>query len=101
MKNEFNLLHLLTPKVSTFFIKEDSTIRQALEKFAFHKFSVVPIIKENGEYCSTISEGDLLRYIMGTNNFAISLAESTKIEEVERHRPYDAIGIDATFDEMY
>lgn len=101
MKNEFNLFQLLTPKVSTFYLKEGSTIRQALEKFTFHKFSAIPIIKENGEYYSTISEGDILRFIVANNNFDVSLAESTIIDDVEKYRPYVAIEIDATFDEMY
>ncbi|NLE03591.1 MAG: CBS domain-containing protein [Crenarchaeota archaeon] len=101
MKNEFNLFQVLTPKVSTFYIKEGSTIRQAIEKFAFHKFSAIPIIKDNGEYLTSISEGDVLRYIASVNNFDISLSEVTPVEDIEKYRPYLAIGIDATFDELY
>ena len=41
-----NIFEFLTPKDSTFFIEADCTLRQALEKFCFHKFTVVPILKE-------------------------------------------------------
>ena len=51
--------NFFTPKSETFFLTEDTTIRQALEKFDFHKFSVVPLIRADGTYLTTVSEGDM------------------------------------------
>ena len=90
----------LTPKVQTYFIAAGSTIRQALEVFDYHKFSVVSVIDSKGRFVSTISEGDILRYIKNVANFDMAKAESIKIEKVERYRPYKALGINSSFDEI-
>ena len=95
------LLDFLTPKKLTFYINTDSTIRQALEKFDAHKFSVVPTIDDNGKYKGTISEGDILRYIKNNCNFNIEVAESVRISEVERYRTYFSLKIDADLEEIF
>ena len=95
-----NIFTILTPKSQTEFIEYDSTIRQALETFDFHKFSVVPLIDDEGKYVSTLSEGDILRYIKNEANFDIEVAESVKINTIEKYRSYEAITIDSTMDEV-
>ena len=86
-------LSYLTPKSETFYIDANSSIRQALEKFDVHKFSVVPLISKNGKYVGTVSEGDILRYIKNEHNFNIKEAESTKIKDIERYRSYKTLSI--------
>lgn len=95
-----NIFTILTPKSQTEFIEYDSTIRQALETFDFHKFSVVPLIDDEGKYVSTLSEGDILRYIKNEANFDVEIAESVKINTIEKYRSYEAITIDSTMDEV-
>ena len=85
-----NLFNYFTPKSETFYLNANSTIRQALEKYDSHKFSVVPLIDCNGMYVSTVSEGDILRYIKSKANFDITAAEHTYISEIEKYRPYKA-----------
>ena len=101
MEEKFNLLHITTLKGATFYLDDKSTIRQALEKFAYHKFSVVPILDDEGHYVSTISEGDILRFIAGDCNFDRKKSEDTCIMDIERYRPYNSVSIDASFDELY
>ena len=101
MDNNFNLLELTTIKSATFYLYSNSTIRQALEKFAYHKFSVVPIIDEEGHFVTTLSEGDILRYLAIECDFDKKKAEKTTIMEIERYRSYNAVTLDATFDELY
>ena len=96
-----NIIQLLTPKKMTYFIDEDSTIRQALEKFDAHKFSVVPIINKEGQYVGTVSEGDILRFIKNEANFDIRIAEKTYIKDIEHYRPYQSIKIDALLLEVF
>lgn len=86
-------LSYLTPKSETFYIDANSSIRQALEKFDYHKFSVVPLISKNGKYVGTLSEGDILRYIKNNNNFDLSEAEKTKVKDIERYRSYKTLSI--------
>ena len=101
MKSDFNLLELTTIKSSTFYLSDKATIRQALEKFAYHKFSAVSIIDDEGHFVTTLSEGDILRHISLKCDFDKSKCENTSIMEIERYRPYNAVTLDATFDELY
>ena len=95
------LLDFLTPKKATFYLNNNSTIRQALEKFDAHKFSVVPILDENGKYRGTISEGDILRYIKNSCNFSIETAESARLNEIDRYRSYFSLKITADLTEVF
>ena len=95
-----NIFTILTPKSQTEFIEYDSTIRQALETFDFHKFNVVPLIDDEGKYVSTVSEGDILRYIKNVAKFNIEVAENVKINTIEKYRTYQAITIDSSLDEV-
>lgn len=95
-----NILSYLTPKSATFFLDNNATVRQALEKFDIHKFSIVPLIDENGKFVSTISEGDLLRFIKSNCNFDIKMAENTRISAIEKYRPYKALKISTPKEEI-
>ena len=95
-----NIFTIITPKIQTVFIDSESTIRQALETFDFHKFNVVPLVDEEGKYVSTLSEGDILRYIKNEVKFDLEKAESVKVSTIEKHRSYEAITIDSSFDDI-
>lgn len=97
---KFNIFSYLLPKNQTFYLNEKTTIRQAIEKFDYHKFSVVPIINDEGNYVSTISEGDILRYIKNCHNFSLSNAENTYLKDIEHYRSYKSLNINATFDDV-
>lgn len=96
-----NIIHLITPKKATYFLDENSTVRQALEKFDAHKFTTIPLLDENGKYKGTLSEGDILRFIKNNCNFDIKIAETVKISDIPHYRPYKSMRVDATFDEIY
>lgn len=91
-----NIISLLTPKEETFYLDSNSTIRQVLEKFDYHKFSVVPLIDKEGHYITTLSEGDILRFIKNSYDFNIKIAEGKTVDEVEKYRPYRALDISST-----
>lgn len=55
-----NILFFITPKSEIAYIYEDDSIRQALEKMEYHKFSAVPLLTRDGRYVGTITEGDML-----------------------------------------
>ena len=96
-----NILSLLIPKASTIFVLDTSSVRQVLEKIEVHKYSVVPIIDENGKYVSSASEGDILRFIRNEEEFNLDKLEHICITELERYRPYVAMDISASFEELY
>ena len=94
------ILGLITPKNTIYCVESGSTLRSVLEKFKFHKYSVVPFINKQGTYLGTISEGDLLRYITDLPNFSLQLAEKISIDIVERNRSYKALNNAATLPEV-
>ncbi len=63
-----NIALFLKPKVEVAYIYDDYSVRQSLEKMAFHGYSAIPVITREGKYYSTIREGDLLWYIVRGEN---------------------------------
>ncbi|WLD92748.1 CBS domain-containing protein [Alkalihalobacillus sp. AL-G] len=55
-----NISFYLLPKSEVKFLNPESTIRQALEKMSFHKYTSVPLVDDEGKYAGTLTEGDLL-----------------------------------------
>ena len=90
MKTIFSLLML---KQATDYIEEGISLRNVLERFKYHKFSVVPVIDKEGKYKGTLSEGDLLRYIVELPNFNMALAEKISIDSIKRYRSYESLSI--------
>lgn len=93
--------NVFTFKSETNYLTDDTTIRQALEKFDYHKFSVVPIIDNTGAYITTVSEGDILRYIKNEAHFDIAKAENTYILEIDKYRPYVACRHDVSEEKIF
>lgn len=93
--------NFFTPKSETYFLKDDTTIRQALEKFDHHKFSVVPLICNDGTYLTTVSEGDILRFIKNQANFDINQAENMPVRRIEKYRPYKACRHNVSEEDVY
>ena len=98
---QFNLLQITTLKGATFYLNINSSIRQALEKFAYHKFTVVPIIDDEGHYVTSLSEGDILRYIYSHKHFDINKMEKVNIMSIEKYRAYEPVAVDATLDDLF
>lgn len=55
-----NVLFFLTPKEDVSFVEEDFSLRQAMEKMEYHKYSAIPILNKEGKYVGTLTDGDLL-----------------------------------------
>lgn len=95
-----NVLFFLTPKIELEYVYDDFTVRQIMEKMNKHRYSVIPVLKENGEYLASISDGDLLRLIHDCN-FNKKVAENIEFKEIPLYRPYEALSIDATIEELF
>ena len=79
-----NILLFLTPKKDVAYLFDDFTIRQALEKMEYHRYTAIPILKRNGEYVGTLTEGDILWYLKNKHNLNIFEAEDVKIMDIPR-----------------
>jgi len=95
-----NVFAFLIPKDNTHFLEDSNTIRQALEKFDYYRFTVVPVLDENGCYIGTVSEGDILRFIKNIAKFNIKLTEKFKIKDIEKYRQYKSLDVMCTEDDL-
>ncbi|MGM0879314.1 MAG: CBS domain-containing protein, partial [Bacillota bacterium] len=55
-----NVAFFLIPKNEVIYVYEHWTMRQAMEKMEYHRYTAVPILDENGHYLGILTEGDLL-----------------------------------------
>ena len=97
----FNIFKILTPKDQTVFLPSNLTLIDALSRFDLYKFSILPMLDETGGYCSTISEGDLLRYIKNDCEFSLERIVDHYLMEVPVYRPYKPVKINASLEEVY
>ncbi len=94
-----NILFFLKPKVELEYIYDDFTVRQIMEKMNKHRYSVVPVLSRDGKYVGTISDGDILRTIHDVD-FNKRIAEDMHYNDINLHRPYKAIPIDASIENL-
>lgn len=95
-----NLLFFLTPKQDVAFIYDDFTLRQALEKMEYHRYSSIPVLNRAGEYVGTITEGDLLWGIKGMVGLSIETAEDIPVSVIHHKRDYKPVPVTTTMDEL-
>jgi CBS domain-containing protein len=95
-----NILFFLKPKNELSYIYNDFTLRQALEKMEFYRFSAIPVLSRDGQYIKTITEGDILWSLKNWNEISFVNTEEIYINEIKNHRVYKSIGIDRTIDDL-
>ena len=95
-----NILFFLTPKSDVAYINEEDTLRQALEKMEYHKYSAVPVISRQGKYIGTITEGDLLWEIKNKYDFSLKEAERIRIIEIPRRTDNKPVSINSDMDDL-
>lgn len=95
-----NILFFLKPKNELSYIYDDFTLRQALEKMEFYRFSAIPVLSRDGQYIKTITEGDILWSLKNWNEISFVNTEEIYINEIKNHRVYKSIGIDRTIDDL-
>lgn len=95
-----NLLYFLTPKNDVAYLYDDFTVRQALEKMEYHRYSSIPILNRKGEYVGTITEGDLLWGIKREYNLDLQAAEDVPVMRIPRKRDYACVSIETDMDSL-
>ena len=94
-----NIAYLLKPKDSVVWINKSNTVRQAIEKFHHHTYTAMPVLTDDGKYFGTITEGDLLNFII--ENPEPLTAELTSIETIIRKELNAPIGIGMDMNALY
>jgi len=77
-----NIAFFLVPKKEVICLPANSTMRQALEKMEYHRYTAVPLIDEDGKYVGTITEGDLLWKMKKTPGLTFANTEQVMIKDI-------------------
>ena len=95
-----NILFYLVPKNDVMFLFDDYTLRQAMEKMEYHRYSSIPILNRKGEYVGSITEGDLLWAIKRMYNLDLQAAEDMPVMQVPRKHDYQCVAVDTDMDQL-
>ncbi|MDX5708936.1 CBS domain-containing protein [Clostridioides difficile] len=79
---------------------EDYTIRQALEKMEYHKYSAIPIISKDGKYVGTITEGDFLWTLKNDLNLDLKGLEDVPVTDINRKMDNSPVSINADIEDL-
>lgn len=95
-----NILFFLTPKSEVEYIYDDFTVRQALEKMEYHKYSAIPMINRKGEYVGTITEGDFLWAFKEHYSLNMKSAEQMLVRNISRRMDNRPVSVNASLDDF-
>ena len=95
-----NLLFFLTPKQDVLYIYEDFTLRQTLEKWSNQRYATIPVLKRNGEYVGSITEGDILWGMKNLNITDLKSAEEIPVMAVQRRATYKPVHVDCDMEDL-
>lgn len=95
-----NILFLLTPKAKCAYLHDDDTMRQALERMESSGFAALPILKKDGTYCGTLTEGDLLWGIKKLGLADLRDMENHGIMEIAHRRDNTPVSVAAKAEDL-
>ncbi|MBP3313079.1 MAG: CBS domain-containing protein [Oscillospiraceae bacterium] len=90
-----NIAKIMIPKALTVFLRENNTVRQGLETMLHHGYTALPVLDQHNRYIGSITEGDLLRYIMDIGTTDKRFMEDDLLGSIMRRDFCPAITIDA------
>ena len=96
-----NILFFLTPKEEVAHVKEDESLRQAVEKLEYHGYTAIPLLTKGGRYIGTITEGDLLWEMKEKDFPDVHRMEKIRITDVKRHRDNKAVRISESMEDLF
>ena len=95
-----NILFFLTPKAMCAYVRDDYTVRQALEKMESSGYAALPILSRSGEYKGTLTEGDLLWAIKNMCHMDMRQAQTHRIMEIARRKDNVPVRVTTSMHEL-
>lgn len=95
-----NIAFFLVPKEDVIYLSSSSTMRQALERMEYHRYSAVPLIDEAGQYAGTITEGDLLWKLKHSPEIGFENAHKVHLKDVPQHMNIKPVRIDQQMQDL-
>lgn len=95
-----NIAFFLIPKKELVYMPLNSTMRQALERMEYHRYTAVPLIDEFGKYAGTITEGDFLWKMKNTPGLTFSDTERIIIKDIPRRMTNNPVHINSQIQDL-
>ena len=95
-----NILFYLVPKSEVMYLYEDYSLRQAMEKMEYHKYSAVPIINRAGNYVGTLTEGDILWELKDRKLSNLHEAEEIMLRHTNRKRDNEPVNVNCNIEDL-
>lgn len=93
-----NILFFLTPKCDVAFVEENDTLRNALEKMEYHRYSAIPVLSRDGRFVGTLTEGDLLFEIKNQLQLDLREAERVRVKDIAMKNHYDPVDVSSSME---
>ena len=90
----------MIPKSLVEYIYTESTVRQAIEKMNFHRYTAIPVLDRDGTYISTLRNDDIIKYIFEHGSFDMGSAEDIRAMELVDKRHSKPLPHSASLDEL-
>ncbi len=90
----------LTPKEEVVWLHEDSTIRQALEKMEYHRYTALPLVNKAGKYAGTLTEGDLLWTFKRNPELKFKDLYKMRLKDIPKQQWNEPISINSPIEEL-
>jgi CBS-domain-containing membrane protein len=95
-----NIAFFLIPKQDVICLPYDATMRQALEKMEYHRYTAIPLLDEQGKYVGTLTEGDLLWKLKNTPGLDFSQTHKILLTDIPRHVKNKTVRIDSQMESL-
>lgn len=95
-----NIAFFLVPKKEVVYLSPESTVRQALERMEYHRFSAVPLLDQDGRYVGTITEGDLLWKLKNTPGLSFESSNKVYLKDVPQRMHNKPVHIDSEIEDL-
>ena len=95
-----NILFYLVPKSEVMYLYDDYSLRQAMEKMEYHKYSAVPIINRAGNYVGTLTEGDILWKLKDRKLSNLHEAEEIMLRHTNRKRDNEPVNVNCNIEDL-
>ncbi len=76
------------------------TMRQAIERMEYHRYTSVPLINQDGKYAGTITEGDLLWKMKNTPGLSFENTEKIPITDIPLRIENEPVSINARINSL-
>lgn len=97
---DMNIAFFLLPKNEVIFLSPNSTMRQALERMEYHRYTAVPLLDGEGKYVGTITEGDLLWMLKNTEGLTFENTNKVYLKDIPQRLNNQSVRIDAQIQDL-